>query len=110
MNRMTQWPALPARLRRKAGAMRRGLQRPLRPNPAAPPEASRPDRVIGTVKWFDRHKGYGFLGQSHGPDIFVHYTALEGSGFRVLREGQRVGFVVREGPKGLYAADVHPVQ
>lgn len=74
------------------------------------PEAARPDRVIGTVKWFNRQRGYGFIGQPDGPDVFVHYTALEGSGFRVLREGQRVGFVMRAGPKGLYAADVHPVQ
>jgi cold shock protein len=85
-------------------------QRLVVPRRFAPPEAARPDRVIGTVKWFNRQKGYGFLGQPDGPDVFVHYTALEGSGFRVLREGQRVGFVVRSGPKGLYAADVHPVQ
>ncbi len=86
------------------------LRRAARRNPAAPPEAARPDRVIGTVKWFNRRKGYGFLGQPNGPDVFVHYTALEGSGFRVLRTGQRVGFVVQDGPRGLYAVDVHSVQ
>ena len=86
------------------------LRRVPRRNPAAPPEASRPDHVIGTVRWFNQRKGYGFLGQPNGPDVFVHYTALEGSGFRILRTGQRVGFVVHDGPRGLYAADVHPVQ
>ena len=86
------------------------LRRFTRPNLASPPEASRPDRVIGTVKWFNRQQGYGFLGQPDGPDVFVHHTALEGSGFRFLREGQRVGFVVRAGPRGLYAADVHSIQ
>ncbi len=88
----------------------RWQRRMVLPHRPPPPEATRPDRVIGTVKWFNRQKGYGFIGQPDGPDVFVHYTALEGSGFRLLRAGQRVGFVVRSGSKGWYAADVHAVR
>ncbi len=64
------------------------------------------DRVIGTVKWFNNSKGYGFLAQDNGPDVFVHYTAIEGNGYRSLEEGQRVEFSIEQGPKGLQAANV----
>ena len=64
------------------------------------------DRVTGTVKWFNSDKGYGFIEREDGDDVFVHYTAIQGSGFRTLMEGQQVEFSVQQGPKGLQAADV----
>lgn len=64
------------------------------------------DRIIGTVKWFNGEKGYGFLSREDGPDVFVHFTAIAGSGFRTLTEGQKVEFTVEKGPKGLQAANV----
>ncbi len=64
------------------------------------------ERIIGTVKWFNGEKGYGFLSQENGPDVFVHYSAIEGSGYRSLNEGQTVEFTVERGPKGLQAANV----
>ena len=60
----------------------------------------------GTVKWFNDQKGYGFIEQDNGDDIFVHYTAIEGSGFRSLSEGDRVSFEVGEGNKGPAAQNV----
>ncbi|MCB9100604.1 MAG: cold-shock protein [Anaerolineales bacterium] len=65
-----------------------------------------PDRVTGTVKWFNATKGYGFIERSDGKDVFVHYSAINGSGYRSLQEGQRVEFTVVEGQKGLQAQDV----
>lgn len=67
------------------------------------------ERIVGTVNWFNGSKGYGFISQEDGPDVFVHYTAINGDGFRNLMEGQRVEFSVEEGPKGLQAADVTPL-
>ena len=67
------------------------------------------DRVTGTVKWFSRQKGYGFISQPNGPDVFVHYSAIQGEGYRNLEEGQQVEFTVQQGPKGLQAADVRPL-
>ena len=64
------------------------------------------DRIQGVVKWFNGTKGYGFLQQPDGPDVFVHYSAIEGSGFRNLEEGERVEFSVEQGPKGPAAANV----
>jgi len=64
------------------------------------------DRIIGTVKWFNASKGYGFIERPDGSDVFVHYTAIQSDGFRSLEEGQQVEFVVEEGPKGLQAAQV----
>jgi len=66
----------------------------------------RGDRIEGTVKWFNASKGYGFIARDGGPDVFVHYTAIQGSGFRNLEEGDRVEFSVVDGPKGPQAADV----
>jgi len=60
----------------------------------------------GLVKWFNDAKGYGFLTQEDGQDVFVHYSAVQGSGFRSLAEGDRVEFEVTRGPKGLQAANV----
>jgi cold shock protein len=67
------------------------------------------ERIVGTVKWFNGEKGYGFLARENGPDVFVHYTAIMGSGYRTLTEGQEVEFTVEKGPKGLQAANVVPV-
>ena len=64
------------------------------------------ERVIGTVKWFNGGKGFGFIGREDGDDVFVHFTAIEGDGFRNLEEGQRVEFSVEQGPKGLQASRV----
>lgn len=64
------------------------------------------DRVTGTVKWFNGNKGYGFIEREEGDDVFVHYSAIMGEGFRNLEEGQRVEFTVEQGPKGLQAAGV----
>ena len=63
-------------------------------------------RTTGTVKWFNRTKGFGFIEQEEGPDVFVHYSALQGEGFRNLEEGQKVEFTVEQGPKGLQASNV----
>jgi CspA family cold shock protein len=60
----------------------------------------------GTVKWFNEKKGYGFISQSDGTDVFVHYSAIEHEGFKTLREGDEVEFEITEGPKGAQASRV----
>ena len=67
------------------------------------------ERINGTVKWFNGTKGYGFLARDGGEDVFVHFSAIKGEGYRNLEEGQRVEFSIQTGPKGLQAADVTPV-
>jgi len=67
------------------------------------------DRQIGTVKWFNDAKGFGFLARENGPDVFVHFRAITGTGFKSLQEGQKVSFVVTQGPKGLQADQVQVV-
>jgi CspA family cold shock protein len=62
--------------------------------------------VQGTVKWFNGQKGYGFITKDDGQDVFVHYSAIVGQGFRSLEEGQRVEFEITQGPKGLQATNV----
>ena len=64
------------------------------------------ERVEGTVKWFNDDKGFGFITREAGEDVFVHFSSIEGSGFRSLIEGQRVEFAVEQGPKGLQATQV----
>ena len=64
------------------------------------------ERMTGTVKWFNGSKGYGFIEREEGEDVFVHYSAIRGEGFRNLEEGQRVEFNVEPGRKGLQAVDV----
>jgi CspA family cold shock protein len=64
------------------------------------------ERTTGTVKWFNGAKGYGFIEREAGPDVFVHFSAIRGEGFRNLEEGQSVEFNVEQGPKGLQATDV----
>ncbi len=64
------------------------------------------ERIIGTVKWFNSSKGYGFLERQGGEDVFVHFSAIQGDGYRSLEEGQKVEFTIEKGPKGLQAANV----
>ena len=65
--------------------------------------------LTGTVKWFDDQKGYGFLEQEGGKDVFVHHSAIQSQGFRSLKEGDRVEFSVERGPKGLAAVNVRKI-
>lgn len=64
------------------------------------------ERITGTVKWFNANKGFGFIEQQGGEDVFVHYSALQSEGYRSLNEGQRVEFSLERGPKGLQANNV----
>lgn len=65
------------------------------------------ERMVGTVKWFNAAKGYGFIGREDGEDdVFVHFSAIQSNGYRRLSKGDRVEFIVEEGPKGFQAADV----
>jgi CspA family cold shock protein len=66
--------------------------------------------AVGTVKWFNAEKGYGFISQADGgTDVFVHYSAIQSNGYRTLEEGQQVEFDITEGPKGLSAVNVRPI-
>ena len=65
--------------------------------------------ATGTVKWFNDAKGFGFISQDGGDDVFVHHTAIQTQGFRTLQEGQKVEFEVTRGPKGLQAQNVRPL-
>ena len=60
----------------------------------------------GTVKWFNAEKGYGFISQESGDDVFVHFSAIQGKGFKTLEEGQCVSFEIEEGPRGKQASNV----
>jgi CspA family cold shock protein len=64
------------------------------------------ERLVGTVKWFNSGKGYGFIEREDGPDVFVHYSAIMAEGFKSLEEGQKVEFQIEDGPKGPQAAQV----
>jgi len=68
------------------------------------------ERMIGTVKWFNAAKGYGFIGREGGEDVFVHFSAIQQEGYRRLDKGRKVEFSVEEGPKGLQAANVILIQ
>ncbi len=65
--------------------------------------------VTGTVKWFNETKGFGFIEQQSGPDVFAHFSAITGSGFKTLTEGQQVEFTVTSGQKGPQAENITPV-
>ena len=65
--------------------------------------------ATGTVKWFSSEKGYGFISQEGGPDVFVHFSGIEGGGYKNLEENQQVEFEVSQGPKGLQATNVRIV-
>ena len=67
------------------------------------------ERVTGIVKWFSNEKGYGFIQREQGNDVFVHYSAIQGEGFKTLSEGQRVEFTVESSPRGPQAANVMPL-
>ena len=69
-------------------------------------EANMSERINGTVKWFNGTKGYGFLEREGGADVFVHFSAIQGEGFKNLQEGQKVEFTIEQGPKGLQASNV----
>jgi cold shock protein len=65
--------------------------------------------ATGSVKWFNEAKGFGFISQDDGgKDVFVHFSAIQGAGFRTLAEGQKVSFDIQDGPKGPQAANVQP--
>ncbi len=64
------------------------------------------DRIQGTIKWFNGTKGFGFIAREGGADVFVHYSAIQGTGYRTLEEGQRVEFTLEQGPKGPQASNV----
>lgn len=63
-------------------------------------------QTTGTVKWFNETKGFGFIEQEDGPDVFVHFSAIQGDGFKTLAEGQKVNFTVTQGQKGPQAENV----
>lgn len=65
--------------------------------------------VTGTVKWFNESKGFGFLEQQGGADVFAHFSAIQGDGFKTLAEGQAVQFTITQGPKGPQAENIVPV-
>ncbi len=64
------------------------------------------DRIVGTVKWFNASKGYGFIAREGGKDVFVHYSAIQGEGYRNLNEGEQVEFSIEDSPKGPQAVNV----
>lgn len=66
-------------------------------------------KETGVVKWFNAAKGFGFIQRENGEDVFVHFSAIQSSGYRSLDEGSRVEFLVKTGPKGLQAEDVAPI-
>ncbi len=67
------------------------------------------ERIKGTVKWFNNAKGYGFLGRDGGPDVFIHYSAIAGEGYKSLQEGDQVEFEIVQGEKGPQAANVSKI-
>lgn len=68
------------------------------------------DRYVGTVKWFNATKGYGFIGRDGSEDVFVHFSAITMDGYRALKQDQKVEFEIEQGPKGLQAANVTPIE
>lgn len=62
--------------------------------------------AVGKVKWFNEKKGFGFISQENGPDVFVHYSAIQTEGFKTLKEGDSVSFEITDGPKGPQATNV----
>ena len=71
-----------------------------------PPQSN--GRKLGTVKWFNSEKGYGFISQENGPDVFAHYSSIQTTGYRTLEEGQKVEFEITDGPKGPQASNIVP--
>lgn len=85
------------------GASQRAVRR------KAQPSGTEVEVAQGVVKWFSNEKGFGFIAQSDGEDVFVHYTAIQGDGYKTLNEGQSVEFEIVDSPKGKQAANVRPV-
>lgn len=81
---------------------------PVGPTPTLVPGNPQAPRITGTVKWFHDAKGFGFISQDNGPDVFVHFSSIRVSGHKTLTEGQRVEFSVTDGAKGPQAEDVIP--
>ncbi len=69
-------------------------------------ETEMADRIVGTVKWFNASKGYGFIAREGGKDVFVHFSAIQGEGYRNLNEGEQVEFSIEDSPKGPQAVNV----
>lgn len=67
------------------------------------------EKMVGTVKWFNAAKGYGFIGRDGGDDVFVHFSSIRADGYRRLEKGQKVEFMLEESPKGLQASFVVPL-
>jgi len=67
------------------------------------------DKTTGKVKWFNEAKGFGFIEQESGPDVFAHFSAIQGSGFKTLNEGQQVEFRITQGQKGPQAEEIVPI-
>jgi CspA family cold shock protein len=67
------------------------------------------DRYVGTVKWFNATKGFGFIGREEGEDVFVHFSTINMEGYKKLEPDQKVEFSIEQGPKGLQAANVVPI-
>jgi CspA family cold shock protein len=89
-----------------ATAVRRASRAGITVSPAWGKEEGSMARITGTVKWFNDAKGFGFISREGGPDVFVHFSAIGGSGFKSLAEGDRVEFEIVQGQKGPQAADV----
>ena len=68
------------------------------------------ERYVGIVKWFNATKGFGFIGRESGEDVFVHFSALQMEGYKRLEENQKVEFSIEQGPKGLQASNVVPIE
>ncbi len=99
---------MPAGTRRFGGSGGAGGSRPRGGAPARFPfQEVRGKMANGTVKWFSPKKGYGFITMEDGQEVFVHYSAIDGAGFRSLEQGERVEFEVAQGPKGLQASNVN---
>jgi cold shock protein len=98
---------------RFAGSSLGGVSRPATGNATCAFETGQEWRecpvTIGTVKWFNGDKGFGFITQESGPDVFVHFSAIEGSGYRNLQENDKVEFEVTTGPKGPQAQNVRVI-
>ncbi|MGD8349483.1 MAG: cold-shock protein [Gammaproteobacteria bacterium] len=67
------------------------------------------DKTTGKVKWFNEAKGFGFIEQESGPDVFAHFSAIQGTGFKTLNEGQQVEFRITQGQKGPQAEEIVPI-
>jgi cold shock protein len=98
---------MPAVTRAALGKQRRGLEQAARALWPGSLQEVRGKIANGTVKWFSPKKGYGFITMEDGQEVFVHYSAIDGAGFRSLEQGERVEFEVAQGPKGLQASNVN---